>query len=180
MCNGVKPHTLPTTSNRRSDAVMSKDAPLIYAGLPPITLQFSCFTRVHWDAVLGFDVNAGISDHEMLSLYTVSSGIAEGVGDAGEIGVQLTLSTHPDAGTRLPYTVDLEMRGVFAVSPSVPPDKVQELVRSVGTGTLYTAAREYLLMVTGRGPNPPLLLPTRSFVRVSAPPKPGKKKKAGS
>lgn len=69
--------------------------------------------------------------------------------------------TAPDPGP--PYQVELEVVGTFVVDLGLLRNDVERLVQINGASILYSAAREYLLMVTGRGPWGPLMLPTVSF-----------------
>lgn len=65
---------------------------------------------------------------------------------------------------RLSYTGRIELQGFFRV-PDVPgaADQAGRLVTVAGSSILYSAAREYLLLVTSRAPCGPIQLPTKSF-----------------
>ncbi len=65
---------------------------------------------------------------------------------------------------KTPYSLDIEIVGLFDVADHVPTEQHQDVVNISGTAMLYTAARDFILTITGRGLFAPLLLPTRSFV----------------
>jgi|UniRef100_A0A7V6A1T0 preprotein translocase subunit SecB len=64
----------------------------------------------------------------------------------------------------LPYRINLQCVGFFEVAPDVEEKHVPFMVRTNGTAILYSSAREFLLMVTGRGPWGPYSLPTTNFL----------------
>lgn len=78
----------------------------------------------------------------------------------------ITVGVHAKSGDEkpIPYKVDLEVVGFFRVEPEVQIEKAPLLVQANGAAILYSSAREYLLMVTGRGPWPPISLPTTNFL----------------
>jgi preprotein translocase subunit SecB len=86
----------------------------------------------------------------------------------------LELKTQPKA--KMPYKIDLECVGLFEVSPDVKVDMMGPLVRANGTAILYSSAREFLLLITGRGPWDSFYLPTTNFLEPLKP----KKEEKGS
>lgn len=110
----------------------------------------------------------------------------EGTPPSPEIHTHLEISRHPEDPTlwmlaldvrcevqepdepgphpTLPYTVDLRIHGIFSVPRSdEEPSVVARRVGIHGASLLYSAAREHVLLVTGRGPWGPFQLPTVSF-----------------
>lgn len=79
----------------------------------------------------------------------------------------LGLQTQPKAN--IPYRIKLECVGLFKVGPDIEDNMMGPLVRANGTSILYSSAREFLLLITGRGPWPSFYLPTTNFL---TPPKP--------
>ena len=72
-------------------------------------------------------------------------------------------NTDNEKGT-LPYKIALQVIGQFAVEPAEPDaEKLEKLLRFNGGSMLYSAAREMVLIVTGRGPWGPYALPTVNF-----------------
>ncbi len=63
----------------------------------------------------------------------------------------------------IPYQFELEVVGIFKVSPDFPEKEMEELVRMAGSSMLYSAAREFLLLITSRGPFGGVALPTITF-----------------
>ncbi len=62
-----------------------------------------------------------------------------------------------------PYQFELETVGIFTVSPDFPEGEMKELVRVAGCSMLYSASREFLLIVTSRGPFGVINLPSITF-----------------
>lgn len=61
------------------------------------------------------------------------------------------------------YTGKIECIGHFTVSPEFPKEKTEQLVIINGSGMLYAAIREFVLIITSRGPFPPVNLISQSF-----------------
>jgi preprotein translocase subunit SecB len=60
------------------------------------------------------------------------------------------------------YTVNLVCIGLFKVVPDYP--EPEKLLRISGAAMLYSAAREFLITVTSRGPWGAITLPMASFI----------------
>jgi preprotein translocase subunit SecB len=78
--------------------------------------------------------------------------------------VSLRIAYHPTAKDFSPYSIDAELLGLFEVDKVVEDDKVQNLVLANAPTILYGAARELILLITGRGPMPAVMLPSGTFV----------------
>lgn len=79
--------------------------------------------------------------------------------------VALVLALGPnEKGHFCPYLIDVELVGFFEVHVSVEESKIQDLVVCNGPSILASAARELILLITGRGPLPPFTLPSVTFV----------------
>ncbi len=96
---------------------------------------------------------------------------------------RVILILHAQSKDKVPYRIELQCVGFFKVGPEVDEGKMEHLVRANGAAILYSSAREFLLLITGRGPWGPFYLPTTNFL---APPKPkrpattrAKKRKTG-
>ena len=76
--------------------------------------------------------------------------------------VSLRITTVPQDHPT-PYKFELETVGNFKVSPDFPEEEIESLVRIAGSSTLYSAAREFLLIITGRGPFGVVSLPSITF-----------------
>lgn len=79
---------------------------------------------------------------------------------------RLTLDIHlkPKEAGNGPYSVELRVVGVFRFDESFPDDKRGTLLHINGSSILYSAAREFILGITARGPYGPLMLPSWSFL----------------
>lgn len=82
--------------------------------------------------------------------------------------VTLEITAMPEDETkRIPYAIHLIVVGMFSVDEKWPdPEK---LLKVNGASILYSAAREFIITVTSRGPWPPTTLPTISFLPISDP-----------
>lgn len=82
--------------------------------------------------------------------------------------VTLEITAMPEDETkRIPYAIHLIVVGMFSVDEKWPdPEK---LLKVNGASILYSAAREFIITVTSRGPWPPTTLPTISFLPIPDP-----------
>ncbi len=76
--------------------------------------------------------------------------------------VVLDIKTPPAEENLGPYQLDIQVVGFFAVAPETPHDP-EKLVGITGSSMLYSAAREFVLGLSSRGPWPPIFLPTISY-----------------
>ncbi len=77
--------------------------------------------------------------------------------------VQLNINIESKADKPSPYNISILCLGMFEADESFP-DK-EKLVRITGTSILYSAARDFLLMVMSRTPlKKPAMLPSVSFL----------------
>lgn len=83
--------------------------------------------------------------------------------ESGLYQVNLEITALPEnEKKKTPYAVHLIAVGLFTVS-----DKIEDpvkLLKITGASILYSAAREFLITITSRGPWPPFFLPTISFL----------------
>jgi preprotein translocase subunit SecB len=63
-----------------------------------------------------------------------------------------------------PYTFQLTYVGFFRVVKEFPPDRVEQMVKANAPALLYSAAREALVSLTGRGRLPAIILPSVTFI----------------
>jgi preprotein translocase subunit SecB len=54
--------------------------------------------------------------------------------------------------------------GFFEVDTGLPEEVIGDVVAANAPAILYSAARELILLVTGRGPFPPFSLPSATFI----------------
>lgn len=86
--------------------------------------------------------------------------------DPGRWQIDLDIKVRPEPGaTPPPYRIHLHVIGAFAFPGR---DRTEEekagILAATGVSILYSQAREFLLMLTSRGPWGPFQLPTVSFV----------------
>jgi len=78
--------------------------------------------------------------------------------------VALQINCSPVEKNVCAYLISVELVGFFEVDKEWPDDKIGDVVAANAPAILYSAAREIILLVTGRGPFPPFALPSASFV----------------
>lgn len=76
---------------------------------------------------------------------------------------ELMVSSTEDAASEFPYELRVVLVGFFKVHEDYPEPRVNNLARVNGPAVLYSAAREALVMLTGRTGYPALVLPTIYF-----------------
>lgn len=134
----------------------------------PLSLERYFYTRIHIEANREFtdkDARKGAIDLDVNVRVSVLKNK-----DDPEL-YQLVLATNRlDAKEGpLPYLIDAEVVGVFRLDPAFKHNDRETLVRNNGASMLYGALREYLLMLTGRGPWGEFQLPTISFLHPAEP-----------
>ena len=137
-------------------------------GKPPLRLETYYFTSVSVSADPCYEPKEGITP-----TVTIDTDVGLGQHSDDPKWWMVTLGVHAKSpGEKpIPYNMDLEVVGFFRVEPEVEKGKAPLLVQANGAAILYSAAREFLLTITGRGPWPPIALPTVNFL--------GYKKKSG-
>ena len=139
--------------------------------IPPLRLETYYFTKVAVSADPCYEPQEGVAP-----AITIDTDVGLGQHSSDPNRWMVTLGVHaksPDEKP-IPYNVDLEVVGFFRVEPEVEQGKAPALVQANGAAILYSAAREFLLTITGRGPWPPIALPTTNFLGFEK--KSGKKK----
>jgi preprotein translocase subunit SecB len=93
--------------------------------------------------------------------YTIGTSIQKSKGDdAYQVAVDIS-SPPEDEKSSQAYRIHVVVVGVFKVAQSWE-DK-EKLLRVNGSSILYSAAREFLITITSRGPYGAVTLPTVSF-----------------
>jgi preprotein translocase subunit SecB len=83
-----------------------------------------------------------------------------------KVGLRLGVRPSDESGFT-PYVIDAELLGFFEVHESIKESLITDLVTCNAPAILFGAAREIILTVTGRGPLPPYLLPSTTFIDAS-------------
>ncbi|MCF6180268.1 MAG: protein-export chaperone SecB, partial [Geopsychrobacter sp.] len=76
-------------------------------------------------------------------------------------GYQLLINVKIDDedSENTPYNGEIQVVGIFSVAEDQESKDLSVMVHKKGTGILYSAVRELVLTLTGRGPWGPLMLP---------------------
>ena len=84
--------------------------------------------------------------------------------------VQLELQQGKDKDDGCPeYSLRVEIVGFYEVREDYPAGNAEMLVRANGPALLYSAARELIAALTGRGPFASVNLPTVTFIDEATP-----------
>lgn len=62
------------------------------------------------------------------------------------------------------YSITIELVGFFEVENGYPENQIGDMVAANAPAVLYSAARELLILITGRGPFPIFSLPCATFI----------------
>ena len=124
----------------------------------PLTLERHFFSKVEIDSHI--DGHLGIPN---LFHCDAQLGRAEGAGRRFQIILKLKLDSPPEK--KATYTGEIHAVGLFRVADNWPEENVNDLVQVNGCSILFGAIRELILNLTSRGPWPPVMLNSFSFVR---------------
>lgn len=80
---------------------------------------------------------------------------------------QLTINLKETAAKTFPYKFKAVLVGFFHLDESCSEEEIGLIMTNTAPSMLYTAAREYLLLITGRTRFLPVMLPTVLFVPKS-------------
>jgi preprotein translocase subunit SecB len=77
---------------------------------------------------------------------------------------ELSIRSKDEDEGNFPYSFQLIYIGFFRVVEQFPADRVEQMVRTNAPALLYSAAREALMYLTGRGRLPAILIPSITFL----------------
>ena len=77
---------------------------------------------------------------------------------------EITVKSKDEKEGAYPYTFSVVYVGFFRVVKEFPSELAEQLARTNGPALLYSAAREALMYLTGRGRFPAILLPSITFL----------------
>lgn len=83
--------------------------------------------------------------------------------DLYQVAVEINAAS-TDEEKIAPYAIELLAVGAFTVHPEW--DNIEKLLKVTGASILYSAAREFIITITSRGPWPAYHLPTASFLNM--------------
>lgn len=97
---------------------------------------------------------------------TIKVALGEHSENANEKICELTIMLKDETEQTFPYVFRTVMLGFFDLDQSCEPDEAELLLKTNAPSVLYSAAREFLLLTTGRSMFTPLMLPTVTFLPV--------------
>lgn len=77
---------------------------------------------------------------------------------------EVTVRSKDEKEGTYPYSFQLTFIGFFRVAKEYPSDRIEQMVKANAPALLYSASRELLLSVSGRGRFPAILLPSVTFI----------------
>ena len=129
---------------------------------PPLTLKKYFFPFVQVAADAEFDSSEGVPEIAIETKVAI-----EKAPDNDTYQVMLEITVFPEnEKKKIPYSIHLIAVGLFSVSKEW--DDPEKLLKINGASILYSSAREFIITITSRGPWPPVLLPTVSFLPIEA------------
>jgi preprotein translocase subunit SecB len=81
---------------------------------------------------------------------------------------RLNIGVKKEARKKFPYDFRISLVGFFEIDPGCEEQETSLLLRTNAPSMLFTAARELLLLVTGRARHFPIMLPTVAFLPPAA------------
>ena len=135
----------------------------------PLIIDFYFIKSVHFDLKAEFasNLDQAMESVEMpkLNINVESGKHAE---NSNQWKFELSITTGEDDTTEdFPYTFGISLVGFFRVMDEYPIEQADLLAQVNAPSVLYSAAREFLSIVTGRSPYPAILLPSISFIPES-------------
>ncbi|HMB31281.1 MAG TPA: protein-export chaperone SecB, partial [Desulfohalobiaceae bacterium] len=104
-----------------------------------------------------------IEDIEVDFDLNYDASIFENKKDPLQFRIELQIDITPKEDKNWFYELSLKCIGLFEISEEIPEEKRKSLVYINGASMLYSAAREYIFLLTMRGPYPPIYIPSVSF-----------------
>ncbi|MHB1750520.1 MAG: hypothetical protein ACYCR3_10445 [Acidithiobacillus sp.] len=131
----------------------------------PLQLEIYNFSKL--------EVEANFSHKPDATVSIVNMRIQLGIGPVPELekrykivlGLdELKVAETENGDGTLPYRIAIQVIGHFLMDPEEEsPETREKILRISGGSLLYSAAREMVLLITGRGPWGPYQLPTVNF-----------------
>lgn len=130
----------------------------------PLHLEKYFFTKIHVDACQNGCETVG------KGLFSTKVSCMKHKDAERKWMVQVEFKQVQDKEAGCPeYTFHVEVVGFYEVSKNYPEEKAEALVRANGPALLYSAARELIATLTGRGPFASVNLPTVTFIDEAKP-----------
>ena len=130
----------------------------------PLQLERYVFTKLEVEANPDYVPQEAVADSPVKLRLDV--GLGEHQEDPTKFQVIVGVDElRAEKGT-LPYRIAFQTVGVFSVNKDFKHDDIKKIVQINGASMLYSAARELVLLITGRGPWSAYQLPTISFLHA--------------
>lgn len=130
----------------------------------PLQLERYVFTKLEVEANPDYVPQETVADNPIKLRLDI--GLGEHQEDPTKFQVIVGIDElRAEKGT-LPYRIALQAVGLFSVSKDFKHDDLKKVVQVNGASMLYSAARELVLLITGRGPWSGYQLPTISFYQA--------------
>jgi hypothetical protein len=128
----------------------------------PLRLESSFVTRLVLEANETYNPEVGPGGITNTSLNLTNQG--EVLSGPWVLGLEVAVGDSDDGSSVAPYRIHGQIVGVFEIDPtSEDPAEVATVVGVNGASMLYSALREYLLLLSSRGPWGSFQLPTWNF-----------------
>ena len=134
----------------------------------PLQLLDYWATSLRMEACPEYDAEKETGLH--LDSITVQSEVRriespEGAGFGTRWIVGLSVEQIPCSEANIPYTFAVSLQGIVLALPGGPEgEKLELVVKANGPAMLFGVAREMIRAVTGRGPNPAVIIPSTNFI----------------
>lgn len=128
----------------------------------PLRLERYFFTKINMESNPDFKASDAPASNPLETEVGVNVELLKHV-ENPVFQLTLTLDHFLAKEAHLPYKIALQIVGIFAINPEPMPTNLERLITVNGASILYSAARELVLLLTGRGPWSPLQLPTINF-----------------
>jgi len=128
--------------------------------ISPLQLSYSVFDLVHVEALTAYEWGEEAEPEPEVDVRVARSPEDDDEGWAVWVTIQIAREAKPTP----PYAVTLSVFGTFEISRDFgSEDEITQVVAVNGASMLYSAAREFLLGLTARGPNMEYMLPSYDF-----------------
>lgn len=143
---------------------------------PPLRLESLAYDGIRLDARRDFQAEADEQGEIQVTLD-----VGQNKKDERLWRVALTVRVGQREEAAAPkYELEITAVGVVRVDPEFPVDNMRKLVQINGASIVYTSLREFVMMLTSRGPWGSLMLPTTSFASSAEDERTGKETLRGA
>lgn len=126
---------------------------------PPLQLELHYYEEVHTKLKEDFSPAATSVNYQT----GIWSSVFENPQDPLKYVLKMRISIPYPDNDAIPISAQFGVVGVFQIDESIPTEKRPHLVKTTGAAMLYSASREFILLVTFRtSPFPPFYLRTLS------------------